>query len=421
VTHVRPEPASILIVGSDDRELARVSQLLGSSERLHCTLERVRNPTDARERLIAGTFDACLVDWRLADCGGRELISEARRRRCATPIIALTEADDHALDAEIIGAGAFDCLPRARVDGWLLERTLLHALAGAFARAPDEQGAVRQRSIGALGATIAHEINNPLAVLLINLDLLRAEARDPEDAQLADEAAIAAGRIRRVARDLLTLWRSDADTRRPLDLRAAMEAALVIAGSDLRRHTSIVKELYRVPLVEANAARLEQVFETLLVNAAGAIPEHSATRHEIRVRTYTDVDGNAIVEVRDSGVGIAPEILPRIFDPFFTTRPPGAGSGLGLSMCHAVVSSIGGSITAESQLQRGGSLFRVRLPAAALPRTRDPQRILELPSARRPRVLFSERNLEHEYRGELVVGVDPHVAAVRLERQPTKV
>src|SRR5262249_8853980 len=131
----------------------------------------------------------------------------------------------------------------------------------------------------------------------------------------------------------------------------------------IRHRAEIVREQGPVPVVHANAARLEQVFVNLLVNAAQAIPEGDARPHRIRVATLTDAQQRAVVEVADTGKGIAPEDLPRIFEPFFTTKPIGLGTGLGLSICRRIIGDLGGDITVESAYGHG-TLFRITLPPA---------------------------------------------------------
>jgi CheY-like chemotaxis protein len=116
-----------------------------------------------------------------------------------------------------------------------------------------------------------------------------------------------------------------------------------------------------VPKVHADAARLAQVFINLLINAVQALDESKAASNRVEVRTSTTGEGWAVVEIRDTGYGIPPENMSRIFDPFFSTKPIGSGSGLGLSICHGIVSALGGRIEVESELGRGSS-FRVVLP-----------------------------------------------------------
>src|SRR5262249_29278483 len=115
--------------------------------------------------------------------------------------------------------------------------------------------------------------------------------------------------------------------------------------------------------VEANEAQLGHVFLNLLLNAARAIPEGNPSREEVRVATRSDEAGDVIVEVSDTGAGIEPDVLPRIFDPFFTTRGAGKGVGLGLSVSHGIVKSLGGEMRVESAPGKG-SLFRVVLRAS---------------------------------------------------------
>jgi two-component system, cell cycle sensor histidine kinase and response regulator CckA len=144
-----------------------------------------------------------------------------------------------------------------------------------------------------------------------------------------------------------------------------LELAINMAFNEIRHRARLVKDYGEVPAVEADEARLGQVFLNLLVNAAHAIREGQVERNEIRVRTRTDRAGRAVIEIRDTGCGIAPDVLGRIFDPFFTTKAVGDGSGLGLAICHGVVAALGGEITVESEPGKG-SVFRVALPPAPL-------------------------------------------------------
>jgi CheY-like chemotaxis protein len=125
----------------------------------------------------------------------------------------------------------------------------------------------------------------------------------------------------------------------------------------------LVRSLAEVAPVMGSEAQLAQVFLSLIVNAAQSIPNGDARRHEVRVTTRMD-EGNVVVEVSDTGAGIAPEVLPRIFDPFFTSRGVGEGTGLGLSVCYGTIQRHGGEITVASEPSRG-STFRVALPPAA--------------------------------------------------------
>jgi CheY-like chemotaxis protein len=119
-----------------------------------------------------------------------------------------------------------------------------------------------------------------------------------------------------------------------------------------------------VSFVHGNESRLGQVFLNLLINAAQAIPEGPAAEHAVTAAVRDGEPGWVIVEVSDTGGGIAPENLSRIFEPFFTTKPVVEGTGLGLSVCHGIVAGMGGKIEVDSKLGQG-TTFRIRLPAAS--------------------------------------------------------
>ncbi|NMO22476.1 PAS domain S-box protein [Pyxidicoccus fallax] len=232
----------------------------------------------------------------------------------------------------------------------------------------------RLASVGTLGAGVAHEINNPLAYMMVNLHLIREglerlEAQAPAAPiaslqQLVRETTEGAERIASIVRDLKVFARGEQEQRlMPVDVRRAVELACKMADNVIRHRARLVTEFEPVAPVEASESRLCQVFLNLLLNAAQAIPEEGSREHEIRVVIRSGERGRVMVEVRDTGVGMTSEVLDRIFDPFFTTKPVGVGTGLGLSICHGIIESMGGVIQAESEPGRG-STFRVELRAA---------------------------------------------------------
>jgi PAS domain S-box-containing protein len=234
----------------------------------------------------------------------------------------------------------------------------------------------RLASVGTLGAGVAHEINNPLAYMLVNLHLIRegleklppavGEAVVEPLQQLVRETTEGAERIATIVRDLKVFARGEQESRmQAVDVRRAVELACKMADNVIRHRARLVMDFEPVAPVEAIESRLCQVFLNLLLNAAQAIPENlGPSEHEIRVRLRSVGASQISVEVTDTGVGMTPEVLARAFDPFFTTKPVGEGTGLGLSICHGIIESMGGTITAESQPNRG-STFRVVLRAAA--------------------------------------------------------
>ncbi|MFZ5890943.1 MAG: PAS domain S-box protein [Myxococcota bacterium] len=259
----------------------------------------------------------------------------------------------------------------------------------AFARDVTERKAIQRRlaeaerltALGVLSAGVAHEINNPLAYVLLNLEYLRRElprlASEPE--RLEDlmirvrDACHGAERVATIVRDLRTFARGDDSARGPVDLRDVLEAAVNIAGNTLSQRARVVRDYSDAPPVEGNANRLEQVFLNLLLNAAQAIPTGDPSRNEIRVRTR-HAGERVWVEIEDTGEGIADAIISRIFEPFFSTKPVGVGTGLGLPICRSIIASHNGTISVTS-VEGHGATFRVELPASVHSAESDPSRL----------------------------------------------
>jgi CheY-like chemotaxis protein/two-component sensor histidine kinase len=178
------------------------------------------------------------------------------------------------------------------------------------------------------------------------------------------EARHGADRVSTIVRDLRAFSRVDHTPRGPTDLRRVLSSALKVAAPELANRARIVEDYAQVPLVEGDASRLEQVFLNLVVNAAQALNGQDPEHDEIRVTLRAEEPARVVVEVSDNGAGIAPDVLDRVFDPFFSTKPIGVGTGLGLPICHSIVTSLGGDIRVQSELGRG-TTFRVTLPALA--------------------------------------------------------
>ncbi len=226
----------------------------------------------------------------------------------------------------------------------------------------------RMASIGMLAAGVAHEINNPLAYLLATAEVASRELASGEasrEQMLGWMRSIREGaeRIRDVVAEFRTVTRPDPPEARPVDVNALLDSVVRVCDHQVSHRASIVRRYGEVPPVRGLEARLAQAFSNLLLNAAQAFPANDPARNVIELVTSLHREGVA-VEVRDTGQGIAPEVLPRIFDPFFTTKPTSGGTGLGLSIALRIVADHRGRIEVETERGKG-SLFRVVLPAAA--------------------------------------------------------
>jgi signal transduction histidine kinase len=220
-------------------------------------------------------------------------------------------------------------------------------------------------TLGALAASVGHEINNPLTYVITNLAHLldRASAgetfSDDETRQCLHDALDGAERIRQVVSDMRTLGRARELALEPTDVRAALEIAVRQTKNHVRHKARLATSIGDLPKTNADSARLCQVFVNLILNAVHAIPDGRPAHHEISVSGRQDGDW-VVIEVRDTGSGIAPEVLPHIFEPFFTTKAVGEGTGLGLAVTRSIVESFGGTIDASSTLGVG-TTFEIRL------------------------------------------------------------
>jgi PAS domain S-box-containing protein len=227
----------------------------------------------------------------------------------------------------------------------------------------------RMASVGTLAAGVAHEVNNPLSYVISNLELalesLPRMGSEPgyELQELLLSAREGAERVRKIVRGLHAYSRAGEEQKKFIALAPILDNALAMVESQLRHRARVVKNYGPTPTVHADESRLSQVFINLLVNAAQSLPEGQADRHEVSIGTGLDMSGRARVEISDTGPGIPEALLPRVFDPFFTTKPIGEGTGLGLFICHSIVSEIGGEISVSSV--PGRTTFRVLFDAAA--------------------------------------------------------
>jgi PAS domain S-box-containing protein len=323
-----------------------------------------------------------LVEVNGAACAMLSFTREELLRLRAPDLFDPDELGTHPFTFDMPRAGAKVTAERRmrRKDGTFVDvelhvNTLPGGMQQGFARdigerkqlAAQLQLADRLASLGQLAAGMAHEINNPLAYVALNIELATRALREGGAAPAVVTRALVESedglkRIRGIVRELDAFGRGDEQRLHAVDVNRALDAAIRIVDTKIRQKAQLARRYESPPPAHANDLRLGQVFVNLLINAADAIPEDGAAQHEICVRTAELADGRVVVEVSDTGPGMTNEVKRRIFDPFFTTKPIGSGTGLGLAICHRIVTSLGGEISVESQPGRGAT-FRVVLPA----------------------------------------------------------
>jgi two-component system, cell cycle sensor histidine kinase and response regulator CckA len=220
-------------------------------------------------------------------------------------------------------------------------------------------------TMGQLLAGVAHELNNPLSVVMGQASLLRQSTKTKRQVERADKIVLAAERCARIVNNFLALARQRPPERHPVQLNAVVRDAVELLAYPLRVDSVEVQFALgdELPILRADSHQLHQVVVNLVSNAHQAMRETPPPRQLTLATGIDEPDNRVWLEVRDTGPGISQELQARIFEPFFTTKPPGVGTGLGLSLCQGIVETHGGTIRVVAT-EEPGTVFRVELPVA---------------------------------------------------------
>ena len=214
--------------------------------------------------------------------------------------------------------------------------------------------------MGQVVAGIAHELNNPLTIVMGHTELMLHETVDDRLKQPLSRVHDGAQRASKIVRNLLTFARQQKPERKPTDINAVILKTVELRAYELKvNNIELITDLAPIPQTLADAHQLQQVFLNLIVNAEHAMLE-SRGKGRLTIRSHA-VDNHIEISFHDDGPGIPEENLRRIFDPFFTTKAVGKGTGLGLSICQGIVAEHSGRIAAFSTPGHG-SRFTVELP-----------------------------------------------------------
>lgn len=338
-----------------------------------------------------GAPDLIVLDLRMPVMNGWEFrtIQKDDPKLGLIPVVAVSA--DGSAQAASISADAFLHKP---VDPKEFLATIARVLLEKKRRMSAQLGETeRLAALGRLAAGVGHEINNPLTFLMMNLtqsieelrpptgspvapspeaELAAAKARIVDVADMLEDCRVGGERIRETVSNLQRLSSRSDDHQEPIDIHALIEESVSMVWNQIRHRARLIKVFGKIPSISGNKTTLGQVFLNLLVNAAQAMPEGDAEWNEIRISSRThggETGPEVVVEISDTGQGMAPEILSHVFEPFFTTKVTGQGTGLGLSISRQTIIDHGGRMTVESQPGKG-TVFRIYLPLglpAALP------------------------------------------------------
>lgn len=373
----------VLLVDDDEDDYQLTRAMLADIPNVRFHLDWKSRFADGLDAARRGEHDVYLIDYRLGERTGLDLLRAMRECGCAGPVILLTGQGEREIDRAAEEAGAADYLEKSRLDAIILERMIRYALrqraqeadlerkiAARTAELEAANAALREadRRKDEFLATMAHELRNPLAPIRNALEIQRMAAHDPDATEQA--RAIVERQVNqlvrliddlldasRLSRDKLSLTEENLDLREPLAVAIEASRPLIDKSNLIFDHRACESPLP----IRGDRVRLAQIFTNLLNNAA------KFTEHGGRVTlTVARDDAHYRVTVADTGVGIAPEDLPRIFDLFIqidrTVNRSDGGLGIGLALARRLVQMHGGSIQAESPGLGQGATFTVLLP-----------------------------------------------------------
>lgn len=352
ITEAHPVP--IMIVGLQGGAVLYASpgaeQLLGVPQNL-----LLHEPF---ERFIAGD-EAWTELWQTMSGGGDIELKEITLKRDNGSVLsaALSARRINYQDESAMAIGLYDLTERKHA-----EEQIAHQQEAL-------QQSEKMAALGGLLAGVAHELNNPLSVALGQATLLMEGAQDARVASRAEKIFKAADRCSRIVKSFLALARRKEPERRPVELNGMIQAALELLGFQLRTENIEIKlELETgLPAIDGDADQLTQVTTNMILNAAQAMQDWKGLRR-LKIRSWHDSEQRVFVSVADTGPGVPVEIRSRIFEPFFTTKGSKGGTGVGLSLCHNIVTSHGGQMHLEDT-PGGGATFIMELPMTVKVRT----------------------------------------------------
>lgn len=381
----------VLVVEDDDDEAQLIRTLLTSAnsavlDDLTFEIDRVGGMSDAVELVKSKKIDIILLDLNLPDSSGLDSLFKMRLEAPFIPIVVLTGAYDRKLAIDILYNGAQDYLIKGKADHQLLARSLRYAVERKrvedhlkIAQAQLIQ-AEKMKSVGRLAAGAAHEVKNPLAILMMGIDFL-SRKQQPEDEKTISMLERMREAIRRadyVIKGLLDFASLKELSMQKHNIHDVIDECLDLEKHDYeKKQIQIHKQFDVEPLqVMMDRNRMQQVFINLFSNAI-----HScANNGELTIKTHEEKsehlalyvgrrrddlfkpgDRVVVIEILDNGSGISPEAVEHIFEPFFTTKRNVGGTGLGLPVVKSIIEQHQGIIEIINRPDGAGACVRILL------------------------------------------------------------
>jgi signal transduction histidine kinase len=374
----------VLLIEDNPGDARLIKELLNDVKDENFELTVANQLNSGLDYLSKMNYDVILTDLGLPDSSGLDTINEILKYEKNTPIIVLTGLDDEAIGVEAVQRGAQDYLVKGTVNGNILARCMRYAIERKkmadelkrYTEHLEEEVKLRTNeliqsekmaALGQLVAGVAHEVNNPLAYLNSNTEIIGEELNELKES-CQDEKTLQSlksikelleinlkgiHRIATITKSLKRFAKPNQGAKTTSDINQGIKDTLLILNNNLKHHVTIHVDYMDLPEIKCDIGMLNQVFMNLILNASQAMD-----KGDIWIKTWKDLD-NIYINIKDNGSGIPGDIIKKIFDPFFTTKRDGTGLGLGL--CYRIINDHKGDIKVESQVGVG-TTFTLRFP-----------------------------------------------------------
>ncbi len=369
---IKTDEFRILLIDDDEDDFFHLQDLFKDIAKSKFFVTWKSSYQEGLQALKNSPYDACLLDYRLGEKNGLELLLEAIHLDLTCPIIFLTGLGDFDLDLQAMQMGAADYLVKSNLTAPLLERSIRYSIKHALdmQELKESKAQVLQQdrlaSLGLLASSLAHEIGTPMGVIRSRAELV--EKRLDSNEIVKQDMKIIVSQIDRIStlvNSLLQLARSKKSNQmRNIDLRTVIQDVLNLLQHEFSRKCITFKfTMDKEYTVQGEEGPLGQVLLNLLINSVHAI---EAAKEKDTTRTYhiflevKDTEKEVRISVHDNGCGVAEQHISQLFKPFFTTKDVGQGTGLGLATSFRIVQSWGGCIE-HSNPSPIGSTFTIKL------------------------------------------------------------
>jgi len=372
----------VLLIEDNPTDLRIIQESLAESKQIHFDITWAPKLEKAIEHLSMGEIDVILSDLTLPDSQGIETVMRLRKAAPDKPLVVLTSLDDDALAIEAVKKGAQDYLVKGYVQVYRdlpiraiqyaierkrIEQELQDANANLKSTQHELMQSEKLAAIGRVSAGIAHEVKNPLGVIIGGTEYIELKLKtvDQDIKDALEKIKGSALRADAIIKGLLKFSR-----RSELKKELTTPQALVDEAMGLLKYHRLLQKVKvetsytdeRID-IEVDRNQMQQVLFNVLTNAIEAMPGGGTLMLSIST-TNIDVQQSksmAVIKIKDTGSGIAPENIERLFEPFFTTKNVGEGTGLGLSTAKTIVQQHEGELSIESK-QGSGTTVTIELP-----------------------------------------------------------